>query len=88
VITLAEQIQAVWEAQDAPVIEAAEYRRMMMALRPDSGPWKQNAARAEAADRQRLALIAAHATLRDLAAGIANAWVNAQPGGGGPGARP
>lgn len=67
-ISLEDQIEAVWEAQDAPATEAAEYRRTMTGLRPDSALWKRNKLRAEAADRQCLALLAAHDTLRDLAA--------------------
>lgn len=67
-ISLEDQIEAVWEAQDAPATEAAEYRHAMTGLRPDSALWKRNKLRAEAADRQRLVLIAAHDTLRRLAA--------------------
>jgi hypothetical protein len=65
-ITLADQIQAVWEALDAPAIEAAEYRRTMTGLRPKSGLWRQYQLRAEAADRHRQALLAAYATLQRL----------------------
>lgn len=67
-ISLAEQIAAVWEAQDAPAIEAAQHRLTMTGLTPRSGLWNRNKLRAERADRQRAALLAAHATLLRLAA--------------------